>query len=84
MISAPFGSLALQLFPDLRIVTKISPGSDTQEKVSPSLCGDNITSNKTPQLKQVLNHRDKTYPCYNQSVFTQGELSIRYLTNMNS
>lgn len=32
MIVAPFGSLALQLFPDLRIVTRISPGSATEKK----------------------------------------------------
>lgn len=35
MIAAVFGSFALQLSPELRIVTKISPGSDTLKKCHP-------------------------------------------------
>lgn len=36
----PFGSSGLQLFPDLRTVTEIAPGSGTQKKISPSLNGE--------------------------------------------
>lgn len=36
----PFGNSGLQLFPDLRRVTKIAPGSGTQKKISPSLNGE--------------------------------------------
>lgn len=35
MMAAPFGSLALQLSSDLRIVTRISRGSDAQKKCHP-------------------------------------------------
>lgn len=40
MIAALLGSLAVQLSPDLRIVTKISPGSDTQENITLSSVSD--------------------------------------------
>ncbi len=72
MIAAPFGSLALQLSPDLRIVTKITPGSET-EKLSPPLYGDGIRSNRMPQLKQVLKHTDATDPDFIRSVCTRGK-----------
>lgn len=73
MIAAPFGSLALQLSPDLRTVTKISPGSDTQKKMSPSLHGEGLRSNRTLQLKQVLNHTDTSDPVDIRSVFSLGK-----------
>lgn len=61
MIVAPFGSLALQLFPDLRIVTRISPGSATDKKMSHCLPRANVRSNRIPQLKKVLNKTDTPY-----------------------
>lgn len=61
MIVAPFGSLALQLFPDLRIVTRISPGSSTEKKMSHCLPRANVRSSRIPQLKKVLNKTDTPY-----------------------
>lgn len=65
MIAAPFGSISLQLSSDLRIVTKISPGSDTQKKCHPLFPGDMTnTSDRTSQLRQVLCCTDAKHPVY--------------------
>lgn len=47
----PFGSVALQLSADLRIVTKITHGSDAQENIY-HLLHMEIVINRIPQLKQ--------------------------------